>query len=562
MVAEPIWPAEERGSPLVSVIIPIFDAEPFLADAIESVFAQTYDAWELLLVDDGSTDRSVEIAMGYERRHPDRVRYLEHEGHANRGASVSRNLGIRHAKGAYIAFLDADDAWLPHKLEEQVGILDAHPRAGMVYGRSRSWFSWTGKPEDRDKDHAGELGVPADTVIEPPSLFFPSFSSQTAVIPNPNSMLIRREVIDRVGGFAEHPRNDMYEDQTLYAKVILAAPVIASNECWDRYRQHPGSVTTIGSREGQDIRARIAFLDWLIGYLGSCGLAGTDLWRSVRRERWWYEHPVYRAWRERMRRLRRSSTDLGLRVGRLLIPAPMRARMWARLHGKEYLPPVKAVRFGDLRRLTPFSRDFGYERGTPVDRYYIEKFLAAHQEDVRGSVLEVADDTYTRRFGGSRVSSSDVLHVAPGDPRATIVADLTDAGHIPDASFDCAIVTQTLQVVYDVPAIVGTLHRILRPGGVALVTVPGISQISRYDMDRWGYYWSFTSLSLRRLFETSFPEANIHTESFGNVFAATAFLYGLAWEELRRGELEHVDPDYEVIIGLRAVKPTEERGTA
>lgn len=556
-MAEPFWPSEGGGSPLVSVIIPFLDAERFLPEAIESVFAQTYDAWELLLVDDGSTDGSTEIARGYGRRHPDRVRYLEHEGHANRGASVSRNLGFRHAKGAYIAFLDADDVWLPHKLEQQVAILEAHRCVGMVFGRTQLWFSWTGGAEERGRDQVGELGMPADTIIEPPSLFMPSFCSQTAVIPNPNSLLIRRDVIDQVGGFAEHPRNDMYEDQTLYAKVILTAPVIASNECWDRYRQHPGSVTTIGSREGQDVSARIAFLDWLIGYLGSRGLAGTDLWRSVRRERWWYGHPAFRTWRERARRLERTSTDLVARLARLVVPAPIRARMWARLHGDVYLPPVKAVRFGDLRRPAPFSRDFGYERGTPVDRYYIERFLAAHQEDVRGRVLEVADDTYTRRFGGSRVSSSDILHVAPGDPRATIVADLTDAGHIPDASFDCAILTQTLQVVFEVPAVVRTLYRILRPGGVALVTVPGISQISRYDMDRWGYYWSFTSLSLRRLFETSFPGANILTESFGNVLTATAFLYGLAWEELRRDELEHRDPDYEVIIGLRAVKPAD-----
>jgi glycosyltransferase involved in cell wall biosynthesis/SAM-dependent methyltransferase len=546
---------EAGGSPLVSVIIPIFDAERFLPDAIESVFAQTYDAWELLLVDDGSTDGSTEIARGYADRCPERVRYLHHAGRVNRGLAASRNLGFRHAKGAYIAFLDADDLWLPHKLEQQVAILEAHPHAGMVYGRSQWWFSWTGDPGDRDRDYLHQLGVPADTPIEPPNLFGPYYRRQVAAIPTPSSILVRRDVLQMVEGFVEDPRNDLYEDQSFYAKVILAAPVIASNECWDRYRQHPGSVTTIGSREGQDVRARIAFLDWLIGYLGSRGLAGTDLWRSVRRERWWYGHPAFRSWRERTRRLERASTDLVARLARLVVPAPVRARVWARLHAQVYVPPVKAVRFGDLRRLAPFSRDFGYERGTPVDRYYIERFLATHQGDVRGNVLEVADDTYTKRFGGSRVSSSDILHVAPGDPRATIVADLSDAGHIPDASFDCAIVTQTLQVVYDVPAVVRTLYRILRPGGVALVTVPGISQISRYDMDRWGYYWSFTSLSLRKLFATSFPEANILTESFGNVLTATAFLYGLAWEELRRGELEHRDPDYEVIIGLRAVKP-------
>src|SRR6185369_4754962 len=147
-------------------------AERFIEEAIASVFAQTYPHWELLLVDDGSTDGGTAIARGYAARHPDRVRYLEHPGHANRGMSASRNLGIAAARGAYVAFLDADDTWLPGKLTAQVALLHTHPEAAMVYGRTLIWHGWTGRPEDVARDHVLDLGVPPETLVAPPRLFF------------------------------------------------------------------------------------------------------------------------------------------------------------------------------------------------------------------------------------------------------------------------------------------------------------------------------------------------------------------------------------------------------
>lgn len=217
-------------------------------------------------------------------------------------------------------------------------------------------------------------------------------------------------------------------------------------------------------------------------------------------------------------------------------------------------PPVGRVRFGSLRRLEPISREWGFDRGRPVDRHYIENFLATHAADIQGRVLEVAGDRYTRMFGGDRVVQSDVLHVAEGQPGVTIVADLSSADVIPSGTFDCVIVTQTLQCIYDVKAVIGTLHRILKPGGVALATIPGISKVSREDMDRWGYYWSFTTCSARRLFEEFFQPGHVSVEAHGNVLSAIAFLHGLADRELEPAELEFDDPDYEVLIGVRARK--------
>ena len=208
------------------------------------------------------------------------------------------------------------------------------------------------------------------------------------------------------------------------------------------------------------------------------------------------------------------------------------------------------------------SRDYGFDRGLPIDRCYIEGFLRRHggadeygAGDIRGRVLEVGGDVYTKRWG-PRVESIDVLHVDDTNPRATIVGDLTRGDEIPSDAFDCIICVQTLHVIYDVRAAISTLQRALAPGGVLLATFPGITQTCRPDRDLWGDYWRFTSLSARLLFEEIFPAECVRVEAYGNVLAATAFLQGLASEELKREELDPRDPDYEVLITVWARKPS------
>jgi len=217
-------------------------------------------------------------------------------------------------------------------------------------------------------------------------------------------------------------------------------------------------------------------------------------------------------------------------------------------------PAVGTVDFGDLRRTSPISDVFGFDRGVPVDRHYIESFLADNSSAILGRVLEIGDDTYTRRFGGERVTQADILHVTGDSPAATIIADLTDAPQIPTDSFDCIILTQTLHFTYRMEAEVAELQRILRPGGVVLCTVPGISQISRFDMDRWGDYWRLTDRSARELFETAFQADQVEVSTYGNVLAATALLHGLALSELSEHELDVHDRDYQVIVAVRATK--------
>lgn len=214
----------------------------------------------------------------------------------------------------------------------------------------------------------------------------------------------------------------------------------------------------------------------------------------------------------------------------------------------------RRIYWGSLRRLVPVSRRFGFDRGQPIDRYYIESFLQENSADIHGRVMEVGDPGYTKKFGGERVSCSEVLHAVPDNPEATLVGDLATGQGIPKETFDCMILTQTFLFIYNVRAAIVNVYAALKPGGVLLATFPGISQISRYDMERWGDYWRFTTLSARRLFEEVFPAANIEVKSYGNVLVAVAFLHGLASHELESEELDHHDPDYQVLLTVRAVK--------
>ena len=238
---------------------------------------------------------------------------------------------------------------------------------------------------------------------------------------------------------------------------------------------------------------------------------------------------------------------------------PLEFRHWLRAQQRRYRlqrKPTGTVNLGDLGQLRPISRIFGIDRGLAIDRYYIDQFLSAHDRDIRKHVLEIGDNVYTRKFGSNQVTRSDVLNIVPGDHRTTIVADLTCADNLTSDLFDCIIFTQTLQMIYDFRSALYHLHRILKPGGVLLVTTHGISKIGRREgIDQWGEYWHFTTQSMRRLFQELFPAENVTVESRGNVLSTIAFLHGLTIEELSKEELDHHDPDYELLIAVRAVKP-------
>jgi SAM-dependent methyltransferase len=217
-------------------------------------------------------------------------------------------------------------------------------------------------------------------------------------------------------------------------------------------------------------------------------------------------------------------------------------------------PPVGCVDLGDLDRATPISDDWGFDRGTPVDRHFIHRFLEANAMAVHGRVLEIDNRDYTLTYGGARVTQSDVLHLSEYLPGVTMVGDLAGENSLPSGAFDCIILTQTLQFIFDPAAAIRTVHRILRPGGVLLATFPGISKMTGDEEGRWGYSWGYTCRSARRLLGDVFGQDRVEITAFGNAVSATAFLYGLAAEELDPADLERDDLDCPLLFCVRATK--------
>ncbi|MDX6504082.1 MAG: hypothetical protein QOE29_1207 [Gaiellaceae bacterium] len=284
------------SAPRVSVVTIFFQAERFLEEAIQSVLAQTFPDWELILVDDGSTDGGSAIAQCYAEQDP-RIRVVTHPDRENRGMSASRNLGVAEGTGELVAFLDADDTWFPPKLEEQVALADAHPDVGMLYGRTEWWYGWTGEPADLARDYLHDPGVLLGTVIPAPTLL-EALVADGLVPPYTCSMLVRREAFERLGGFEEAFRG-LYEDQVFFAKVFLNEAVYVADRCWDRYRQHDGSACAVAYASFEthpvDINpARGAFLEWLSSYLSRERPGDRTLWGAVNEALRPYRHPT--AW--------------------------------------------------------------------------------------------------------------------------------------------------------------------------------------------------------------------------------------------------------------------------
>lgn len=273
----------------VSIVMIFLNMEEFIQESIESVLSQTYQHWELLLVDDGSTDRSSEIAQQYAAKYACRIHYLEHEHHQNKGKSTSRNLAICRAQGEYLAFLDADDIFLPLKLEKQLACAIAHPAAGMVYGNTLYWYSWQNRPEGTQPDYMPALGIQPNTLVKPPSLV-KLLLGQGGAVPCICSFLVKRDLVQQIGGFEETIQH-LYEDQVFLAKIFLAAPVFVENGCWEKYRQRADSSWHLSMETGEDELARSIFLKWLETYLAAQGWTETSILQASP-PHWYDRYPI------------------------------------------------------------------------------------------------------------------------------------------------------------------------------------------------------------------------------------------------------------------------------
>jgi SAM-dependent methyltransferase len=510
----------------VAVVLTTYNDAAFLREAISSVIGQKRPADEVIVVDDGSDVSPAPVFADFPQ-----VRLLRK---TNGGLSSARNAGLHFASSRYIAFLDADDRLEPNAIETGLACFARRPEAAMVYGGHRR-IQADGKPLSMDLFQAVGEDPYADLLTG-------------NRIGMHATALYRREVLLSLGGFDEELRR--CEDYDLYLRLARSHRIASHPEIIAEYRWHGGNVS---KDRGEMLRAVLAVLDRHRGKTR----AHRKAWRTGQRN-WkdWYETGQLVQWNGEQVPV--AETGMLRRLAGFVERHTTGRLRNSRLHGLlsrgrgRWPPPVGTIDFGRLGTTSPISLDFGWDRGTPIDRYYIERFLADRTADIRGRVLEVGDDAYSRRYGGSRITKQDVLHLDVKHPNASLVGDLTQPAVLPDGAFDCILLTQTLQLIFDLEQAIRRLHTALRPGGVLLLTVPGISQIDRGQWrDSW--CWAFTAVSIRKLFEPQFgPELEIKTH--GNVFAATAFLQGAVLEEVDRAKLDIHDPAYPVTITLRARK--------
>lgn len=536
--------SQDDRRPLVSVIMIFHNAERFISESIDSVLAQTYPFIELLLCDDGSTDSSTSIARSYVEAFDDRVRYLEHPQHAQRGMSSTRNLGAEAARGNLIAFLDSDDVWLARHLEHEVELLERYPEAAAVCGQCVNWHSWE-RPDA--VDFMSPLPWPHGTLVTPPKMMPVVLRLGSYTTPTCN-LLVRRDALLKAGG-AESKFTGMFEDQVINAKLYLSFTCVISGSRTALYRRHRWSSSAVAERAGVyspmlPSATMQAYLEWLQEYVESLEHEGrTDL-AGVRAM-------IGDALRSYRRRPRDVAVRLA-RMGRARLTPEARRRVRALL---QRVRVTGGVRFGSLRSTTPISRALGTERGVSIESHYVEAFLDENQHLIGGDVIEDPDLGYASRIQGANVIRSWALDAGPDSSSSSFVSA---TGNGPDAPFDCIIATR-LHLVADLDGALADLHHALKPGGTLLATWPGIPMTSAALRDDRAC-WSLTTTSAQRLFDEHFGTGNVEVGTRGNVLSAVALLEGLATRDLRPHELAHVDPQFPVLFTVRALKPaTDER---
>jgi glycosyltransferase involved in cell wall biosynthesis len=532
--------------PLVSVIIPCYNHGQYLSKAIESVLAQSYKHFEIIVVDDGSTDNTKKITEKYAG-----VNYIYQ---TNQGLSAARNKGISKSKGSYLVFLDADDWLFTNAITINTQYLEQNQNLAFVSGAYERVYEMK------------NISVPVKTEVE---------ENHYCHLLGGNYIVMHAAVMYRRWVFNEFQYDvtlKACEDYDLYLKIARKYPILHHKQLIAAYRFHDenmsGDILLMRDSALKTLRRQQDFLknqtekkyfrngikNWNLLYakiLYGKLLQSSEPFKKKKNEiylLWKASKPLFFRYQIKSK-LMHYTSFIRKATPNFILRGLHKAGMY-----KGFVPLPGKVISGDFNRTTPYSKCFGYDRGGPVDRYYIESFLINYNSFVTGRVLEIGDNEYTLRFGGNKVTQSDILHVNDKNTKATFIGDLSDAPQLPDSIFDCIILTQTLHFIYNYKKALSTCIRILKPGGTLLLTVPGISHI---DQGEWKdiWFWSFTQASITKILSEIFPEENINVESFGNVLVASAFLYGMGLPEIKKEQMDYNDPHYQVIITAKAVKP-------
>ncbi|GAB3820333.1 glycosyltransferase [Pontibacter rugosus] len=535
--------AARTPHPLVSVVIPCYNHGHHLQEALDSVFRQTYPHIEIIVVDDGSTDDTKQVAQ----KNHGVIYYYQ----ANHGPSAARNKGIRYSKGEFLVFLDADDYLYEEAIATNLAYLQQQEQLAFVSGCHDKVYDKAGKivPEVR-KVHQNHYT----------HLLKGNYIGMHATV------MYRRRVLE---DFMFDYTLRGCEEYDLYLRIARKHPVLHHTAKVAAYRLHHANTSNnvplmlhtameVLKRQENQLQTTEEMKAYTEGRKAWQYYYTEQLLAKLQKQKSLSMYEYYNLLRyDPSLSLRNtfSSTSTVTIMNQMIkyIPSSrIRNKLKFILAGTATPRPGK-VALGDFNRYTPFSTQFGYDRGGPVDRYYIENFLEQEADSVKGRVLEIGDNSYTVRYGGDKVTQSDILHVNNSNPKATLIGDISNAPQIPDNTFDCLILTQTLHLIYDFKGALHTCYRILKPGGTMLLTVPYITPI---DYGEWEdvWYWSFTDKALKRLMQETFPKSTAEVTPHGNAFTAAAFLYGMGLQEVPLDKLVFNDPHYQVTITVKAIK--------
>lgn len=507
------------GLPLFSIIITCFNKVAYIEEAIQSALGQFHECFEVIVVDDGSQDGSWDIIRSFAKRHPN-VLAARHASGRNLGEGASRGLGLDLSRGLFILYLDGDDRLLPARLQHDEAVIERFAECTSVVSRTR-YFHQNIESGTRtlfeDAEMVDCIAPLSDHLYGELEFFLACFydlEQGQAVfkgIPCVGAVTTRRDVAAAVPWQREF---SCAADICYFAEVLMRKGIYYSGECHAEYR-----LTT----EGAWYQARQN--------------ESEDFWQRLTKRR-----IQFLALDVESAALEAAQKSLSLKVKSL------------QSDGANSIAQTGVA--GEAIPAAPFCSKWGLSRGLPVDRYYVDRFLARHSADIRGRVLEIGDDGYTRRFGTADLESVDVLDVDPNNQRATIIADLCHTERLVPDSYDCVVMTQVLPYTESPVAALRNVLLALKPGGVLLCTCPAITPVSPEINERDRWYWSVYSPTARLLFdEAGFQPQDLLIESWGNLRVATAFLWGLAQEDLTEADFQPCDVGYPLITTIRAVRP-------
>lgn len=537
--------------PLVSVIIPCYNHGKYLPDAIQSVYSQNHPQIEIIVVDDGSIDNTRSVCL----EHP-KVTYIYQQ---NSGLSAARNTGIKHSKGDFLVFLDADDWLLDKAVSNNLEVLLKDADIAFVSGGHQVSY------EDNQHSKIVQYEVNENHYCR---LLEGNYIGMHATV------MYRRWVFDT---FMFDTSLPYCEDYDLYLRIARKYKVSHHTKLIAAYRMHGSNMSA-----NQSIMLQYTLLvlnknekDIQTQAEKESKNRGIAIWKNYYSFRI-YEHLQHQLYNKKKSKFYNTEIKtlsdnapklyVNFKIKQILffmsginrtikntLKKVLPNKIVKSIQKVSYNQSLNRVNLGDLNRTTPFSTQFGYDRGGPVDRYYIENFLAENASLIKGRILEIGDNEYTLKFGGDKIEKSDILHIDDSNKKATFIGDLSDAPHLPSDSFDCIVLTQTLHLIYDYKAAIETCYRVLKPNGTLLLTVPGISHIAQ---DEWRKYWlwAFTNASMERIMQEHFPGNNVSINTYGNVLVASAFLYGMGLPEMKKEQMDYHDPHYQVIITVRATK--------